>query len=316
MLFWRLNYLKTVDFIPIFDEMINIYKGKNMYTEDDLIKFTKPLSETEDQKAQRSIDLVTSAINDYNWKEYGLVKPSVHLKGSYKNNTNVREDSDVDIYVLFDTASFLVNKDSQTTSIFHKGDSGISAKFYKDCLENALKQKIGSGSITRGNKSIKIKETAYKHQTDVVCAFVANDDSKISIYKGICLMPDKDEGGVIVNYPEQDTFEGTQLNVLTDNYYKKIVRILKGIRNDQGWTTPSFLIECLVSNVEPNILCDNTKDYKGKVTSVIDFLLLHLRLPFQFKEVNGIKALFHERQKWGANPDIAITFLKNVKAIL
>jgi len=297
--------------------MINIYKGnKQMYTENDLIKFTKPLSETEDQKAQRSINLVTDAVNEYDWESHRIGKPSIHLKGSYKNDTNVREDSDVDIYVLFDSASFLVNKDLQTTSPFHKGGSGIPAKFYKDCLENALKQKIGANNIIRGNKSIKIKETAYKHQTDVVCAFVANDESNISDYKGICLMPDKDNDGVIINYPEQDTEEGKQLNGATDNYYKKIVRILKGIRNENGWTTPSFLIECLVSNVDPNILCDSTKDYKGKLIGVIDFLLWHLRLPFQFKEVNGIKALFHERQKWGTNPDIAITFLKNVKAVL
>lgn len=287
-----------------------------MYTEDELIKFTKPLSDAEDQKAQKSIKLVADAIDEFDWNARGIGKPSVHLKGSYKNNTNVREDSDVDIYVLFDTASFLVNKDAQTTSPLHTGGSGISAKFYKDCLETALKQKIGSNNITRGNKSLKIKETTYKHQTDVVCAFVANDDTHIPAYKGICLMPDKDNTGVIINYPEQDIAEGKQLNVFTDNYYKKIVRILKGIRNDNGWDTPSFLIECLVSNVEPYILCDNSKDYRGKVAGVVDFLLEHLRVPFYFKEVNGIKALFHERQKWGTNPDVAITFLRNVKAVL
>lgn len=287
-----------------------------MYTEEDLIKFTKPLSETEDQKAQRSINLVTDAVNEYDWEAHRLVKPSVHLKGSYKNNTNVREDSDVDIYVLFDTASFLVSRQLQTISPAHKGGGGISARFYKDCLEEALRQKIGIGGIIRGNKSIKIKETAYKHQTDVVCAFVANDDSSISDYKGVCLMPDKDNRDVIINYPEQDTFVGAQLNVATDNYYKKIVRILKGIRNDYGWKTPSFLIECLASNVDPNILCDNTKDYRGKVIGVVDYLLRNLRFPAQFKEVNGIKALFHERQKWGSSPDAAIEFLQNVKVVL
>ncbi len=286
-----------------------------MYTEEELIKFTKPLSETEDQKAQRSIDLVTDAINEYNWSLWGIEKPSIHLKGSYENRTNVREDSDVDIYVLFSDAYYWVNKNTQTISPRHAG-GGRSPTDYKYHLELALRQKIGNGSITRGNKSFKIKETSYKHQTDVVCAFVAKDDSGMTAYDGICLVPDRYDYGVIINYPEQDIEEGRQLNSVTDNYYKKIVRILKGIRNDHDWDTPSFLIECLVSNVDPNILCDNSRDYKGKIMGVIDELLRQLRLPFQFKEVNGIKPLFHERQKWGTNPDVAIVFLKNVKAVL
>ena len=93
-----------------------------MYTEEDLIKFTKPLSETEDQKAQRSINLVTDAVNEYDWEAHRLAKPSVHLKGSYKNNTNVREDSDVDIYVLFDTASFLVSRQYKQLALHIKAE--------------------------------------------------------------------------------------------------------------------------------------------------------------------------------------------------
>lgn len=286
-----------------------------MYTENDLIKFTKPLSDTEDRKAQRSIDVVTAAVDAYPWNQYGLPKPSIHLKGSYKNNTNVREDSDVDIYVLFAPAYYTVNRNTQTISPLHHGD-GLMSSVYKDHLEQALKQKIGTTSVIRGNKSFKIKETAYKHQTDVVCAFVAKDDSRNSAWNGICLIADKLSDGLIINYPEQDTHEGAQLNVFTDNYYKKIVRILKGIRNEYGWDTPSFLIESLVSNVNPYTLSDNTKDYRGKVMGVIDELLNRLRFPYDLTEVNGIKLLFHPRQKWGENTDVAINFLRNVKAVL
>jgi hypothetical protein len=287
------------------------------YTEDELIAFTKPLSDTEDQKAQNSISMVASAIDNYDWKAAELSKPIVKLKGSYCNDTNVKLDSDVDIYVLF-TDSYTVNRVLQDLSPLHNGH-GKSPAYYREHLQNALNAKFGSINVIRGNKSFKIKENSYKHQTDVVCAFVANDDTRDSTYKGICLAPDKTDDGqfhLIINYPEQDTYKGKQLNVYTDNYYKKIVRILKGIRNDQNLITPSFLIECLVSNVQPAIMSDNTKNYKGKVLAVIDILLGTLRFSHLFMEVNGIKPLFHEKQKWGTVPTIAIDFLNKARMVL
>ena len=48
------------------------------YTEEQLIAFTKPLSDTEDQKAQNSINMVQSAIDNYDWNVVGLQKPDFH----------------------------------------------------------------------------------------------------------------------------------------------------------------------------------------------------------------------------------------------
>jgi hypothetical protein len=48
------------------------------YTEDQLIAFTKPLSDTEDQKAQNSIAMVQSAIDAYDWSAADLSKPEVN----------------------------------------------------------------------------------------------------------------------------------------------------------------------------------------------------------------------------------------------
>ena len=286
-----------------------------MYTDEMLIQFTKPISDKEEEKAQHSIKMVQEAIDQYDWSSANLPTPSVNLKGSYNNDTNIREDSDVDIYVLF-SDSYLVNRTTQDKSLHHTGGSGKAPILYRNNLAQALISRFGSDNITRGNKSFKIRGTQYKHQTDVVCAFVANDESGDKKYQGICLVPDKTPDGLfhlIINYPEQDTYYGKQLNAHSDYYYKKIVRILKGIRNDLNLSTPSFLIECLVSNVDPLILSDNTKDYRGKVLAVIDNLIPRLRFPDSLKEVNGIKPLFHEKQKWGSDTSIALNFLNNVK---
>lgn len=282
------------------------------YTEEQLIAFTKPLSDTEDQKAQNSINMVQSAIDNYDWNVVGLQKPEVRLKGSYHNDTNVKLDSDVDTYVLFTGYTYKVCTNSQSISPYHMG-TGQPWGYFKDRLHEALKNKFGT-DVHRGNKSFKIKENSYKHQTDVVCAFSAIDDRGEKNNCGICLFPD-DDTGVIINYPEQDTERGKEKNFWTDHYYKKIVRIFKAIKNDVGLSTPSYLIECLISNVDNHLIADNSKCYKDKLTEIIDFLLRFLYVsPGSFYEVNQVKPLFHEKQKWTV--DDAVGFLHVVKEVL
>jgi len=221
-------------------------------------------------------------------------------------------DSDVDVYVLFRGSHFVVNTPTQTISPKHTG-GGYNPDYFKQHLQAALSAKFGS-DVRRGNKSFKIKKNTYKHQTDVVCTFTAQDDNYQQVLCGICLFPD-DGSGIVINYPEQDTANGKDKNARTSMYYKKMVRIFKGIRNDLNLNTPSFLIECLVSNVHNNILEDNTKTYRGKTLAVINFLLSFL--PAQasdFWEVNGIKRLFSPKQKWTTTD--AITFLNSARAAL
>jgi hypothetical protein len=225
-------------------------------------------------------------------------------------------DSDVDVYVLFRKSHFVVNTPAQAVSPKHTG-GGYDASYFKQHLQNALAAKFGS-DVKRGNKSFKIKENTYKHQTDVVCTFVAEDDSDNYTQKqalcGVCLFPD-DGSGIVINYPEQDTANGKDKNARTSMYYKKMVRIFKCIRNDLNLNTPSFLIECLISNVHNNILEDNTKTYRGKVIAVADFLLRFLPVQANdFYEVNCIKHLFGQKQKWTAND--AVAFLNAVKAAI
>lgn len=288
-----------------------IKRYRMAYSNESLKAFIDPISDFEDMKAQHSISMVQSAIDDYNWAAVGLKKPIVKLKGSYWNDTNVKLDSDVDIYVLFHD-SYTVNRQSLQISAFHRGNTGHSNSEYKEHVWNALKNKFGNDVIA-GNISFKIKGNTYKHVTDVVCAFRAIDESGNDNYTGICLFDKK--GNIIINYPEQDTKQGNLKNFYTDNYYKKLIRILKGIRNDNNWETPSFLIESLVSNADNAFICDSSVGYRGKVLGVINHIQPFLFLaPNSFYEVNNIKPLFHEKQKWNINT--AKEFIANVKEVI
>ena len=68
---------------------------------------------------------------------------------------------------------------------------------------------------------------------------------------------DPDSGSRIINWPEQTYNNGVERNTATGRKYKRVIRILKRLRDrmqDDGIAiakkTPSFLIECLVWNAD------------------------------------------------------------------
>src|SRR3990172_2917044 len=67
------------------------------FAEDQLTTWAKPPSETEEEKCRNAVDQITKAIRD----KFGD-DVSIFLQGSYKNRTNVKRDSDVDIVVRHD----------------------------------------------------------------------------------------------------------------------------------------------------------------------------------------------------------------------
>lgn len=68
------------------------------YTEQQLINWTAPLSATEDNRAQQTISMIKSTI-DLATNLNGI-DIKVFLQGPYANNTNVRNNSDVDVCVM------------------------------------------------------------------------------------------------------------------------------------------------------------------------------------------------------------------------
>ena len=75
------------------------------YSEQTLQSWTAPLSDSEEQRAENTINMIRSTINGSD--ELKTMDIEVFTQGSFANNTNVRTESDVDVCVMLnDTFHF------------------------------------------------------------------------------------------------------------------------------------------------------------------------------------------------------------------
>lgn len=190
----------------------------------------------------------------------------VFLQGSYRNNTNIRGDSDVDVVVkLNDTYMPDYSQlDTYTRSIVEGRASSATytlTDFRRD-VSNAIRRAFPAHTITEGGKSIKIPRTANNIPGDVVPCLeyrlyrppqgLLADATYID---GIWLW-DVQRSQAVTSFPRQSYEGGVAKHRLTSEWYKPTVRIFK---NARGWMEDNGLIqsgmasshsiECLLYNV-------------------------------------------------------------------
>lgn len=223
-----------------------------------LATWKNPPSDAEEQRAENACRIVTNSIK----KSPDLAKwdIEVFIQGSYKNNTNVRLHSDVDICVR-------LNDNFTTDYKFSPGRSdtseGIVAATYtyaqfKNDLQRALITAFGASNVKRGNKAFNISENSYRVTADVVpCLLHRRYDSSGIYTAGTSLWADNGSTW-IHNFPKQHHANGVGKNNETTGFFKDTVRIMKNLRNkmdeqDCASAKPiaSFFNECLVWNT-PN----------------------------------------------------------------
>jgi hypothetical protein len=267
-----------------------------------------PPSNTEQEKCDNAERAVRKAIEASAALSSKQIK--VFAQGSYANGTNVRQDSDVDICVLYTQAWFsdyeFTPQLSDTALGFVDGQYFYST--FKDDVEAALVSYFGRTHIRRGNKALDVRENTYRVDADVVPCFehrlYSGDLSNYSHVSGTQLFPDR--RGPIVNWPRQNHDNGVAKNDRTGRRFKAITRILKNLRfeliheeNKTAETVPSFLVECLVWNVPDETLRLGT--LKDGVQAAIAHLWNETRADntcSTWTEVNDIKFLFHHTQPW------------------
>ncbi len=230
----------------------------------------------------------------------------VHTHGSYRNRTNIRTESDVDIGICC-THSFFF----QLPEGAQPKDFGISTPAsypyaqYKNDVGQALTDYLGDEVVSRGKKAFDIHENTYRIDADGLACFEHRwYQADRTFKKGIAFVPD---GGTrIINWPDQNYENGVSKNDATGRRFKALVRILKALRSEmesEGIAVanqiPSFLVECLVWNV-PN-------DGFGHETLRADvrYVLAHLcdetrtaNTCSEWGETNEYKYLFRQTQPW------------------
>jgi len=189
--------------------------------------------QTKCENAERAIRKAIEACATLNAKPI-----DVFTQGSYANRTNVRQDSDVDICVLYTGAFFTDYSMSQGlngTVLGHTNGTYPYSEFKND-VEAALVDYFGTGSVTRGKKAFDVHANTYRIDADVVPCFehrrfMGTPENNWS-ESGTQMNPDN--GGSIINWPRQNYANGVAKNDATGRRFKAVTRILKRLRNEMA----------------------------------------------------------------------------------
>lgn len=271
--------------------------------------WAKPSSDTEQAKMDNAAAMVRAAVRDAAVLSRRTVE--VFAQGSYRNNTNVRQDSDVDICVRCMDYSF---DDFSQAGGVAPADAGRCASGYtygqfRDEVGAALIAKFGDKGVTRGAKAFDVHPTSYRVDADVVAVlehrrYFRDAAGNFDFHSGAEFHPDG--GGRIVNWPHQHYASGVLKNKATGNRFKYITRVLKRLRYrmadkgvDAAKNLPSYFIECLTWNAPDE--CFNHDAYTDNVRAVLAHLFNGTRqdgLCGEWTEVNELKYLFNWAQPW------------------
>jgi hypothetical protein len=236
---------------------------------------------------------------------------TVFAQGSYNARTNVKQDSDVDICVRYNGGFFESYPEGKTRKDFGNVDGTLNFSDFKSMVENALNSYFGASSVTRGNKAFDIHANSYRIDADVLPTFeyrwYTGDftaDQSHYYHSGVAFLPDR--GNMVINWPQQTYDNGVARNNATGRRYKRVIRILKRLRNamqedkiNLAQGIQSFLIECLVWNAP--VISFQYDTYTANVRDVLANVyntMLNEEACSEWGEVNELKYLFRPSQPW------------------
>lgn len=284
------------------------------FSEETLNGWRKPPSDSEEQKLTNANRMVRDAINAD--PELSKLNIEVFGQGSYANDTNVKQESDIDINVCFGGEFYYDLPQGKTPAEFGFTDSDTyNYQTYKTAVERALVNHFGRANVVRYDKCITIKENTNRVEADVVPTFQYRRYSADKSYvEGVKFRTDP--GSWIINFPKQHIENGKQKNASTQRRFKRLTRLFRRLRYrmiDDGVSVnkniTSFLLECMVFNVPNNIFNDNdtwTEMLKQSITHLYNATKTEEGCK-EWGEVSELLYLFRPSRKWSREE--AHTFL-------
>ena len=293
----------------------NIHRQMKV-TDEELARWAKAPSETEEDKSRATRDRVEKALK-------ATFGDGIHvfLQGSYKNRTNVKRESDIDIVVEYTGTYFheLHMLSPEELQFYWSLHQPVTCPYnqFKDDVTKILTAEFDTGEVERKDKCIKIFRNGQRVHADVIPSFTHNCYATATIvaHKGIHFITDA--GVDTFNYPEQHHANGEAKNVNTGGKYKDTVRILKNIKYDlvdagtiNEKDMPSYFIESLVWNL-PNPLFERPL-HSGILRDVIVKIYEDMGDAAKagaYKEIHGLRPLLIAT---GYTAQQAQTFLEHV----
>lgn len=272
-----------------------------MILEDKLTAWTKPSSDTEQDKQDRTERMIRQAVDSH--EEFKSCSLKVYAKGSYANNTNVRSDSDVDIAVECTDVQYWEESEKGNHPPGKPYDGIWTPAKLRAELLAAMNAKFPGQVDSSGSTAIQINSNSARVDADVVPCFSYRYYMKCSSRDGTKIF--KTDGGSIVNYPVQQLENGKSKNMRTGYAYKKGVRLLKRVENAMAEDgefreLPSFFIECLAYNCPDHAFTHPT--WTECLRSMLTYIWENLQgdepTSGRWMEVNECIFLFHLNQKW------------------
>ncbi|WP_083007577.1 nucleotidyltransferase domain-containing protein [Halomonas sp. GT] len=299
----------------------------SQYWRDRFSSWSRPPSDSEEDKADRAARMINDAISRCVSLENK--RTSVYGTGSYKNNTNTRNESDIDIAVVLHDCFFSeypVGQSPQAEDLGHEGGVTYGLKAFREDVGRALEAKFGRDGVTAGSKAFDVHSNTARLDADVAVFLEhhrytgkINADGTWHYLEGV-EMRDRD-GSRIINWHQDHYANGVNKNYRTSRRYKRIARVLKCLRNDmknsaeqsvqQAADVPSFFLECLAFNASD--ACYQQGDLYNILKAVITELWNGTKPEgddFVYVEVSGLKWLFGREQPW--TKATAHCFLLNV----
>ena len=177
----------------------------------------------------------------------------VLLQGSYKNDTNLGGDSDVDVVVRLSSRLKPRVVALSGEQLQEDGSHRFALERWQSFREQAMKAmraRFGR-AVKSGRKSIKVPKGKIPAGADLVVT--------LSYMQGIGFyLPD--ERRWVVSYPEQHHQRGVKKEQATNKRFKRTIRMFKAARNQlvskrviTKEDAPSYFIECLLYNVPDHL---------------------------------------------------------------
>lgn len=281
--------------------------------------WSKPPTEAEEAKGSRAAEMIKDALRSY--PPLQLRNFAVYPTGSYRNNTNVRLDSDIDVAVVLQDACYneLPSDGSLTREMLGMSTAQYGLSQFRDDVGAALVRKFGTSGITPGDKTFNVHESSRRLDADVTPFLLhrrytgrKNSDGTWPYLEGAETRSRKNPSQSIINWHQQHYDEGVNRNNATKRRFKRITRILKRLRNEMKDSQvgqfsaaanpiPSFLIECLVFNAPDSCFNREEGSYYEDVKATIVHLWGDTKEDLnckQYLEVSRLKWLFYPDQPW------------------
>lgn len=280
-------------------------------------RWARPLSDSEEAMADNAASVIRSALNAY--APLSNVNFEVYATGSYRNNTNVRGESDIDVATVCHEMFYYELPMGTVASSFGLNTPAIyTFDHFRADVRAALVARFGSG-MTPGDKAFNVHENTYRLEADVTpfCEYRrytgagAFDEGVKSVSRS---------GQEFVNWHADHYAQGVRRNSNTGRRFKRLTRILKNVKFAMledgsaaaklaAKAVPSFLVECLMFNASDNCF-GLSNGYARDVRAAIADLWVATKPEERWRdmlEVNCRKWLFRGPQPW--TRDVAHTFL-------